>query len=280
MIDLTDHHNSIAELSPHSKLDDGCGVICASDSRYSSFVGLQFIATLLFKKVPLTVFDIGLTKEQIEWLKTKDVNVVYFPINSILPFWQSWNKPFYLRSSPYRYTLWLDTDCLPVGNLKNLFTAIQSQFVVVKHWRDEKTYERPNKPELYEILPVECRFNDKVNAGVLGFDLVRDDLFIRTFCKIVSECEFNAELPKYIGWHDEGCLHWTLQHLKMKDSIVNYRPWNDYVHSYTLTNDSVFPTAQRITNNVKTFVKKMPIKDAVILHYSSNPKPWEHFKME
>jgi hypothetical protein len=243
--------------------DSGCGVITAADTGF--FPGIQFLCAACQGRVPLLVFDAGLTAEQRDWCAAR-VEVRDFP-DPLVPrteeMWPAWNKPLLFRHSPFRTTLWLDADCLVVGDLNPLFArAAEGPFGVPSQ---VSLYPRPNKEILYQKHPVPQRIpNDRiVNGGVLGFGSdERSARLLTAWEGMVCEAGRDAEVREAIGFHDEGALHWAVEATGSTEVCTPLVVWNR----------STFAVGR---GGPEAFLSRLKVKPGdVILHLVVRPKPW------
>ncbi len=245
--------------------DPTCGVISATDSAY--FLGFQMLANSLIGKVKLAVVDLGLTEVDKKWCRDNKI-IVQNPelkVGKDHHYWQSWNKPFYIRNSPFEKTLWIDSDCLVVGDLKPLFNALQTEPLVISHPFGEH-YPNPNPARLYELLPVPVRLkaHETVNAGVLGFAKKKSHLnLLGRWEYLVSLAAEKSEIRAQISWEDEGALMWAIQAAHMNHIIqFNKRGWNRFYNT-------PFPTPAE-------FIRSFRFQpDDTVLHYAFRPKFWD-----
>src|SRR5690606_32291602 len=82
----------------------------------------------------------------------------------------------------------------------------------VKH--DPQFYERAvNNYKLYQLkqVPIPPTNHTRVNAGVCGFDIIRDNTFLQKWRCLVEECRRNEYVRSLIHYQDQGCLNFLLQ---------------------------------------------------------------------
>jgi hypothetical protein len=125
------------------------GIITAADS--TSFSAFQLFNYSLRKhnsKIPLALFDIGLSEQEKGWCRRNKIKLINYK-NPIVPkdyfMWQTWNKPDYINRSPFEYTLWLDCDIIIYKNLTSIFKKIKNKIFCVK---DHFGTDVKNKKEL------------------------------------------------------------------------------------------------------------------------------------
>jgi hypothetical protein len=245
--------------------ESGCGVITTADAGY--FTGLQLLCATCAGKVPLAVFDAGLTVAQRAWCEARRARVLAMP-ELAMPrterMWQTWNKPRVLRASPFRTTLWLDADCLVVGDLNPLFDRARRGPFGVKYPYTAATMA--NNEELYRRFPVRLRIPEEqsANAGVLGFgrDKQAQEL-LASWEGMVVRAAGDPEIRALLCWEDQGALHWTIQAHGYTDAIVAQPGWNRYLW---------LPGRK----GPEHFLQQLKIRpDDVVLHAILRPKPWK-----
>jgi hypothetical protein len=243
--------------------DSGCGIITAADAAY--FPGAQILSASCLGKAPLAIFDAGMTEKQRAWCERR-ARVLDLP-ELIMPrsekMWQTWNKPRLIRASPYRTTLWLDGDCIVVGDLNPLFERARSGPFGVKY--PYTAYLCRNKEDLYRRFPVPIRIPEErsVNGGVLGFGTDKESQeLLETWEAMVGEAARDSELRGLISDYDQGALHWAVQARQSTDLMVTHRGWNRFIW---------IPGR----GGPEHFIQQLKLRpDDVVLHAVVRPKPW------
>jgi hypothetical protein len=253
-----------AEPSPG--LPPDCGVITAADANY--FVGFRLLAESLGGQAPLSVFDTGLTERQRAFARSRAAVLplppLLFPPASDPAMWPSWNKPAFFFHSPYRHTLWIDSDCLVSGDLAPLFRRIaRGGPFVTSHW-SYRDYPGGNRVELHEREPAR-RFPAymNLNAGVVG--LGRDPASRKVldfWCYLVFQASRDDHLRSLIGWYDQGALHWALERAEAPAAWCDRRAWNCF-HPLSFCDSSG-----------DFFGRLGPHPGDVIVHAAGQPKYW------
>jgi hypothetical protein len=247
----------------HGVAATDAGVLTASDATF--FPGLQLLVASLGRTVPLTIVDLGLTDEQSAWCschQARRVAVDLLPMPCNVKMWQGWNKPFFICRSPFRRTLWIDADCVVVGDLQPLLRQLNETPFVVRHW--DFPYPQPNKEWLYDRYPVRTRFSRGrgINSGVVGIDLRRDADLLENWCEMVSRAVLDPKIRSAVSWYDEGALHWALEATEQIDCVVAHQGWNRFVPS-------------RVTDDPVGYILSISAQpDDVIWHFSGSTKPW------
>lgn len=251
----------LPDISPvWATRDPSEGVITSADTKI--FLGLQMLIMSIRGRIPLVVFDLGLTEAERAWCRSKGVDVRSIENHlDVGGDWRYYIKPFAIRLSPFKRTLWTDADTIFVGDPDPLFRRMAEKPFAVEHW-DAPGYH-PNDEEAYAMYPV-FRFPLSVNNGVLGFDLVRDKMLLDEFANAVDAVCSDDKLRGHVQWWDEGCYHLAVQKCDMPDVVVKHKGWNRLIH-WTLVKD--------VTTFVKAFPLQLP-EGEVIWHFSGKNKPW------
>jgi hypothetical protein len=242
--------------------DSGCGVVTTADAGY--FPGLQILCATCVGKVPLAVFDAGLTPRQRAWCEAR-VQVLDLP-QLLMPrtedFWPAWNKPRLIRSSPFQTTLWLDADSFVVGDLNPLFERARLGPFGLRH---SLGWTRFSKEELYTRFPVPLRIPEEegVNAGILAFGPdEKSKQLLDTWERMVLRAAEDAELRGLIQFHDQSCLHWAIQAVQYLDAIVTKPGWNRVL---------MLPGR----GGPEHFIAQLKIRpEDVVMHAHFRPKYW------
>lgn len=241
------------------------GIITAADDRY--FPGVQMLTAACAGRVPLCIYDAGLSLAQRGWCVGR-ARVLEFPspiMPRTVPLWQSWNKPAMFSHSPFQTTLWLDADCLLVGDPTSLFERAEAGpfgcGVTLP-------YLRPNKEYLYERFPVPMRLPQEcvVNSGVLGFGRdAQSQALLKAWSDMVQIAAHDEAIRNAFGYVEEGALHWAAETLSISDLCVRIAGWNRFV--WTTGKDG--PDA---------FVDRLKFKPGdVVQHLMIKPKPWKEW---
>ena len=246
------------------------GVVSAADARF--FLGLRLLYYSLRNRVQVTLFDLGLEPPQRAWCENQGVDLRPNPVSPdiTVPTWQAWNKPYYIAASPYKYTLWLDSDTMVVDNLGPLFDAIGAGpgplLLLHPAWADFQWYE----PKLLTIfpLPKPASDNHRINNGVLGFKKGRDAdaSLLALWSFMVDRCIKDPEIRAMVHWWDEGCINWAIPAADLEWTITPARGWNKMIMQRGGACESEFFDLVRA--------------DAgdVILHFAGHPKLWQTWR--
>lgn len=239
------------------------GVITACDPAF--FPGFQLLFHSL-RGVPVTLFDLGLSPLQRAWCEERSIPLMTIPLrmHTAVYGWQSWNKPLYLAASPYKYTLWMDCDCVARSSLMPLFDALKEKPLIMRHWNP--VYYQPNDNVLYERFPTLTRFASKrlINAGVIGICKSRDldSIWFRTWRDMVKRAMRDADLQARISFWDEGALIWALEATASVEIVTDRQAWN-----YFVTMEDV--------GGMRGLMRALPTpSDQAIWHFSGPEKPW------
>jgi hypothetical protein len=239
------------------------GVLTAADARF--FPGVQILSASLGDAVPLAVVDLGLNDEQRAWCRSQPSRTVQTIARRIVrdvPRWQQWNKPYFIAQSPFRRTLWIDADCVVVGDLAPLFEELDCGPFVAEHWDDP--YLQPNAELLYRFfpVPVRTRAGQGLNSGVVGLDVARDVRLLKAWRRLSGVALDSYAVRTLISWFDEGTMHWAIQSAMAIDRILPRPGWNRFMTSQPSADPIIFLLS----------LTRRP--DDVIWHFSGAPKPW------
>lgn len=210
------------------------GIITAADSGF--FRDLQFLVHSHLQKdqYPLAVIDLGLDQNQRDWcLDQPGVGVlamphIYKPVERIRSrhWWQTWLKPFYIYHVPFDRVVWMDADCVILGDLSEAFELIESQPLLVRDGTDVVT---ENHPLLYKHLPLPKEARTKgvnLNAGVVGLCKIRDRTLLNAWSYGVAWAAMNPEKQALSAWADQGMLLWAVHQTGMVNAIQSELDWN------------------------------------------------------
>ena len=210
------------------------GLVTAADARF--FRDLQFLVNSHRQRdrFPLIVFDLGLHPEQCDWCSAQtgvglvSVPPIYKPVESIKRrhWWQTWLKPFYIYHAPLDRVLWIDADCVIVGELSHAFGLLDEAPLLVRDGTDVVT---ENHPVLYENLPLpDGRATNDVNlnAGVVGLCKLRDRPLLNAWAFGVAWAAMHPERQKLSAWADQGMLLWAAHRTDSVGAIRHDLGWN------------------------------------------------------
>jgi len=220
------------------------GVITLADQHYFEGFVLLYESIQNAYPVPVTCFDGGLSSAQKQWAAKHLVNCNIAPIpqdadiDYVVDNLSSkpknnrresmlWICPFLVKNSPYRRVFWLDSDLIVLGNLKQLFTLLDAGPVFTPSNSDPQLVK--NQPTLFTELPLrECASTNQplINAGVSGWDCVRDQNIIKDYALPALMACSNKAVRESITWHDQGCLIWAIQNNCLHHRIQQSPEWN------------------------------------------------------
>lgn len=255
--------------------DSSIGIITAAD--HNVFVGLQVLYASIKNKVNFICYDLGLTKSQLEWCKDNKLKIVPLSNKELLqeiPNWQTYCKPLAFRASPFEYSVWIDTDCIIVGDLSNLNHIANRETFFTKHWVESGRIVK-NKPTIYEKYPVDFIEDMQINAGVIGLNANHylSNKILTDWLNIITTCASDPSfLSNFSAW-DEGILLWAIQHNNAYELIETEEKYNNYAaigkspfDGFCIQNTPVFsPSAF----TYKFFEQISAINHGGILHFSS-----------
>lgn len=265
------------------------GVITACDHNY--FRGLLLLHQSIQESHSCEVvcYDVGLTAEQRQYAER-------FPTLQILPLpddqrierikcamenerplkkpgkriWPLWICPILIQNAPFRDVIWMDCDIVVLRNFSELLEEIErGPFFTPENKAPEVT---PNKPELYQLMPIQRTFDPLVptiNAGVSCWRLDRDAAVLDAYVLPVERAIDDVVVREAISWHDQGALIWAIQMLGLEHRVARTNCWNLCVGRTEIS-------GRRIEWNQKTLpLLRHLVPDANILHWNGMKPPWQ-----
>lgn len=265
------------------------GVITAMDDYpecFSSFKLLYSSLKLVSPDLPLTMVDLGMTNEQrsfieslegVEIMELEEVaGPLPFPSEEKVFRWHSWNKPCYMRSSPYKESVWLDVDCICFRPLDDLF-ALSADHILVAEDCAQQAFPHiepikilSNKTYTYSKYPVTHRLSDGpfVNTGVLSFRPNRDKYFFDKWINFTYKCYEDKELRESIAWWDQGACQYIIEQNGWSHCILHDIRWNHSSPTYGPR------TSAEFYGGPLKFLHDLNPCDVCIGHFAGYPKPW------
>lgn len=266
------------------------GVVTLADQGY--FAGLETLyqSVQTVYPVPVLCFDIGLSDDQKALAKNEYEFLTIVPvpdtpqvreIREAFPesrdrvksgkrAWPLWLCPFLIASSPFRRVFWLDCDIVVLRELGALYHMLEEGPVFTTENHDAAA--TPNRPELYEHLPIERPFNPgvpAVNAGVSGWDLERDHAALQGYMYPVIRACRDPAIRDAISWHDQGALIWSIQRHGLEHRVLADWKWNLCVRHTSVLG------RQLVWGNLVVDGLRRSVPDANLLHWNGVPLPWK-----
>lgn len=284
--DLLDQSRRLAPRSERPLSDKG--IITLADCNY--FPGLMLLHQSVQESwpVPVACFDLGLTDDQRAEASAID-NLTILPLPDIplirmirsefsnaprlakahKRVWPLWICPALIISAPFRRVFWFDCDIAVLRNLAGLFELLdQGPVFTPENNAPEVT---PNKPELYDLLPIQGEFDRNspaVNAGVSGWDLQRDQDLLAAYIHPVFQACNNPLVREAISWHDQGALIWAIQQCGMEHRVLETPAWNLCIrHSAVVKKQP--PWGEAFLQTIREIES-----DANVLHWNGAKMPW------
>jgi hypothetical protein len=194
------------------------GIVTAADAGF--FRELQFLVRSLSGRghSALCVIDLGLTHDQQAWCLDQP-NLLLWTAPDVFAsmrglfewhWWQAWIKPFCLIHAPFDRMLWIDADCVVLGDLQPLFDEIQARPLFV---RDGTAVRTENDDRLYHYLPLgegAKIAGVNVNSGVVGLCRIRDAEILNAWAWAVQWIAMHGDKRQLVDWADQGLLLWSL----------------------------------------------------------------------
>lgn len=268
--------------------NDRC-IVTLCDSHY--FPGLEslYYSIQASCPVPLLCFDVGLTDAQKDSIAhnypdlrvlavpdTEEVRQVITAFQEMEPVgkpgkrvWPLWLCPFLIAACPFRRVIWMDCDLVILRHLDRLFDLLeQGPVFTPENLAPERT---PNKPALYDLLPIERAFNPEspcINAGVSGWDTERDRPVLAAYRYPILRACHDLAVRDAIAWHDQGALIWAIQKTGMEPRVLDTLAFNMCVKHTGLLNT---PLSWRPDIAVE-LAERVP--DACVVHWNGHRVPW------
>jgi len=258
------------------------GIITASDDAF--FPGLRLLVESVDGVLPIVIYNLGLTNEQLRWLEGYDCqikpSIKHFGCS--FHWWQTWNKPYYIADSQYKIKLWLDSDICVIGTLYPLLDRLKTRGFAVRHPAQGQSYPRPTGKRLYDLFPVAKKL-PFINAGVLGFNMMnpKDVTILDNYVGMANAIRKYTYLMKCCAHADEHLIQWAIEKAEDEEFIVDIQGWNllasamarkwrveyiEPIQDYGLEYDKMQLSTQE-------YAKEHPGID--ILHLTGYPKLWK-----
>ncbi len=251
------------------------GILTACSSNL--FIGLQMMLTSIahYYDVRTLVWDIGLTTEQVAWcrrqpgvLVRKYTHPYYRPHLSYIG---AWFKSHYISASPFKHTIWIDSDAMVVGDLRELmewshpnalFTSDHTQL-------QESTL---NQPLLYSYLPIGKPYYHDIlpylNSGVMVTHKKRDAVILEDWRYCVEQAAMVKEISEAVACWDQGALKWALH---KHDLLYLITPDKKFNYPAKIRHFAYPSTEEAVKHWLKTVKPEDP---CIVLHWMGSPKPW------
>jgi hypothetical protein len=264
------------------------GVVTLADSHY--FQGLLGLHRSIRTSwpCPIACFDIGLTEAQRRIAAEQDeLLILDLPSDPLIAelehatrdvaplgkrekrIWPLWICPLLIWKAPFKDVFWIDCDILVLRGLDELFAMLEAGPVFTP---ENKAPERtPNRPELYELLPIERDFDPRrpvVNAGVSGWRKTRDAAALAAYLSVVAAAARSRAVMNAISWHDQGALIWAIQRLGLEHRVLDSDLWNLCVDRAGL------PARHLRWDRELCDRLRARLPDVRLLHWNGRPTPW------
>jgi lipopolysaccharide biosynthesis glycosyltransferase len=272
---LTERLDELFGDNPKIKFPEDYGVLTASNWKH--FPCLQFLLYSLVKKyeVPICVFDLGMTKNQLEWCKQiPNLEIVSSFVTDFnhMEYWEAWAKPYYIKNSPFKKSLWIDSDTIVSGNLLDIVEIADDKplFTADHTGVNERTY---NHEDLYKLMPIKGMNKDKgayLNTGVYLLDSERDKELITQWLYCVEQAGKDSDIAKAVTCWDQGACRWALQKLDLMGTINHTKIFN-YPAKFRQIVFAATPTALNVFLDT---IKHAVYDNITVYHWMGSPKPW------
>lgn len=253
------------------------GILTASNK--SLFIGLQMLLTSIAHSydVITLVYDTGMTPEQVAWCQRQPgVTVKPFEITKRadhVHYDGAWFKPFYVMSSPFKHTVWIDADAMVIGDLTELIDCSRYEPLFTTDHSLLQT-STLNPTNLYNYLPISAYKYDippYINTGVFVMCKRRDRDILEDWCRCVDEAYAHKHVADSIACWDQGACKWALQKNRCTYLIVPDKKFN---YPARIRHCSFKATS---TSAEYWFQSLRPKEPCTVLHWMGSPKPWKHW---
>lgn len=264
------------------------GIITLSDENY--FPGLLMLHRSVQESLPCTVacFDVGLSVEQkAHAARLRNLEILPLPADPLIGriktamlaaptllklnkrVWPLWICPVLIKHAPFRDVIWLDCDLVVLRHLSHLFAAIETGPIFTPE--NNAPHATPNRPELYELLPIERpfdRLSPTINGGVSGWRKDRDAAAIEAYILPVERATTDPKVREAISWHDQGALIWAIQSCGLQARVATTTNWNLCVRNTPLGEHPI-PWDDKFIDTARAMVA-----NANIVHWNGHRPPW------
>lgn len=260
----------------YNLLDPSLGIISATDS--NTFIGVQTLFKSLKNKINFLCYDLGLSEKEKKWCEKEGLKIqtIDLPDCKHLNKWQTYVKPWFINNSPYPYTVWIDSDCIVVGDLSSSDFLQNKQTFFIKHWIKQKFLNK-NQKSLYSHHPVSHPNTPNVNAGVFAINKLKEQSIIDKWMYILLEAFKNSQILNSIANWDEGALNWVLQgddNYKFIHNDERYNCFSSFLidadtHDFSIYEQPILNLSKSSSSSLffRHVLKKG--KDKFILHFST-----------
>ena len=183
--------------------------------------------------------------------------------------WPLWICPALIAAAPFRRVFWLDCDIVVLRNLEGLFALLDDGPVFTPE--NHAPHATPNKPELYELMPIDRPFDPlepRINAGVSGWDLKRDKAVLDAYMQVVARACEDERVREAVSWHDQGALIWAIQSLGLQARVQGAWIWN-FCARHALLHEAPVPLGQDFLPMLRS---RLP--EVNLLHWNGLKPPW------
>jgi hypothetical protein len=264
------------------------GVVTLCDANY--YPGLRMLHASIASSTPCDVvcYDVGLTPAQRDEAARLDgLDVLDLPDDPLIAeliaatedcaplakpgkrIWPLWICPLLIRAAPLHDVVWLDCDLLVLRGLDELFAMLDDGPVFTPENNAREL--TPNRPELYEYLPIVRAFDPArsiVNGGVSGWRRGRDDAALAAYVRPVAAAAADRAVRDAISWHDQGALIWAIQSLGLEDRVLDSPLWNLCVRHAAVPDEAL------VWDNDLVARLRAALSEVRILHWNGHPVPW------
>lgn len=264
------------------------GIVTLADSRYFPGVEMLWRSAQVDGPIEVACFDLGLgDAERERAARCEGLSILPMPASDDIGrirarfedagplakpgkrVWPIWCCPFLVAASPFPRTLWIDADIVVLRGMSELARMVDTGPVFTpENFAPDAT---PNKPALYERMPIARRFDPRrpvVNAGVSGWDLARDREILESYMEPARRACIDAVVADSISWWDQGCLIWAIQRHGLEHRVLATNAFNLCV-KHTRAARRAVPWDARGLAELRRLVP-----EASLVHWNGCPAPW------
>lgn len=257
------------------KVPNSYGILTASSEKL--FIGLQLLLSSICHSydVRVLVVDTGMTERQVEWcLRQPGVMVKKYnykgEVGDHIKYIGAWLKPFYMDISPFKHTIWIDSDAMVQGNLMELVDLCHPKAFFTSDWSTHPPWTL-NQPSLYQLLPVPANQIDippYLNTGVYILNRKRDAKIIEDWQYCVRQAFQNKPIADSISCWDQGAAKWALHN---NDMLYLISPDRKYNYSAKIRHYA-YPSFSHL---IVPWLKHIRDDNCIVYHWMGSPKPWD-----
>ena len=266
-IDIVDALHEKFHRRKRFLVPNDCGIVTACNSNHFGLFQLLYYSIYLSSTGVITLYDLGLSIAQRRWceqqdqLEIKHLKDLIFPVEKDQYYWPTWNKPLYFTQSSHQKNLWIDADCVVLGNINELLEQISEKPVVFccEFGCVDKDISRLHRAMKTNMVPHQSG-PPCLNAGVLGFDTIRDSDILSKWMEVITSAADDPSVQSVTPWYDQGGLQWAMEVLNKLEFVCHDTSWNH--------DNLQLPNCK----NILTFIQGLNPNDCKLAHFAGTEK--------